>query len=247
MAHSDDEGFLSRWARRKAQREKDAERRDAVSAAEQAEPTPESAADSLSDAGEGESTPGEQALGEEAVSAEDLPDPETLGRDDDWTPYLKRNVPSELRVKALRRLWRLDPVYANLDGLVDYAEDYNGPAFTGKPVKTLFQVGRGMVLPDEPKTPKGEATAPEVAAAEEGLTSSAESQEAGAQQAAETNLDSEHGEAEPERLDAVASEAPASLESPPREEQVAQSSAPRARRALARRWGAVDMHNQKGH
>lgn len=237
MAHSDDEGFLSRWARRKAQREKDEERRDAASAADQAETVPESAAETLSQAGEGESAPGEKVL-----SGEDLPDPETLGRDDDWTPYLKRNVPSELRIKALRRLWRLDPVYANLDGLVDYAEDYNGPAFTGKPVKTLFQVGRGMVLPDEPKTPKEEATAPG-----EIPTSSAESQEAGTQLAAETNGDSERGEAEPERLDAAASKVPASVEPFPKEEQEVQSGAPRARRALARRWGAVDLHNQKEH
>ncbi|WP_022727390.1 DUF3306 domain-containing protein [Fodinicurvata sediminis] len=86
------------------------------------------------------------------LSAEDLPDPDTLDRDADWSVYLKRNVPAELRRKALQRLWRVDPVYANLDGLVDYADDYNDPVLLSRKVKTLFQVGRGMVLPeDEPR------------------------------------------------------------------------------------------------
>ncbi|MDF2096549.1 DUF3306 domain-containing protein [Aquibaculum arenosum] len=237
MAHSDDEGFLSRWARRKAQREKDAERRDAVSAAEQAEPTPESAADSLSDAGEGEST-----LGEETVSAEDLPDPETLGRDDDWTPYLKRNVPSELRVKALRRLWRLDPVYANLDGLVDYAEDYNGPAFTGKPVKTLFQVGRGMVLPEKQeaaeKAAEEDATDATAVPAQE-LPDSIEAAPVAdeEQQNAEALVDSDDPLAVPRVSGDAVEGAPASVDSPAVQGETAENHQKRPRRALARRWG----------
>lgn len=86
---------------------------------------------------------------QEMLSPDDLPDPETLGRDADWSVFMKSNVPAELRRRAMQQLWRVDPVYANLDGLVDYADDYNDPVMLSRKVKTLFQVGRGMVMPDD--------------------------------------------------------------------------------------------------
>jgi len=134
-----EEGFLSRWARRKNEEKLEAE--ETVQAPASQEVSKE--------------TPPADASGE-GTAPEELPDPESRGRHDDWTPFLKQNVPQELRVKALRRLWRLDPVFANLDGLVDYAEDYNGTQFTGQPIKTLFQVGRGMVLDDDPEEARPE-------------------------------------------------------------------------------------------
>ncbi|WP_051609084.1 DUF3306 domain-containing protein [Fodinicurvata fenggangensis] len=86
---------------------------------------------------------------QEMLPPDDLPDPETLGRDADWSVFMKSNVPAELRRRAMQQLWRVDPVYANLDGLVDYADDYNDPVMLSRKVKTLFQVGRGMVMPDD--------------------------------------------------------------------------------------------------
>jgi len=143
----EEESFLSRWARRKAQeQEQPAELRQPEA------PEPEGEANDAP--GEAQGSPAETA----EAAAERLPDPETLGRDDDWSPFLKAEVPKELRVRALRRLWRLDPVFANLDGLVDYAEDYNSPEFTGRPVKTLFQVGRGMLVQEEAETREAEET-----------------------------------------------------------------------------------------
>jgi hypothetical protein len=58
-------------------------------------------------------------------------------------------VPETLRRKALRKLWRLNPVFANLDGLNDYDEDFTDAATAVQAVKTIYKVGRGMVSDDE--------------------------------------------------------------------------------------------------
>ncbi|WP_366554377.1 DUF3306 domain-containing protein [Aquibaculum sediminis] len=233
MARSEDEGFLSRWARRKAQQEEAAEERVREPGGDHVEPTQGKQNEITVDAAEAEPAV------EEPVAAEDLPDPETLGRDDDWTPYLKRNVPSELRVKALRRLWRLDPVYANLDGLVDYAEDYNGPAFTGEPVKTLFQVGRGMVLPEKQEAAEEGATESTAAPAQE-LPGTAETVPAAdeEQQDAEAATDSEDPRAAPQASGDSVSKAPVSVDLPAGQGEPAEGHQRRPRRALARRWGS---------
>lgn len=211
-----DEGFLGRWARRKAQQHPDP---DAQEEKEQAlAPAEEEAGDVAPEA---------------EITAEDLPDPETLGREDDWTPFLKRGVPPEIRTRALRRLWRLDPVFANLDGLVDYAEDFNGPQFTGQPVKTLFKVGRGMLADEEPQKPPLHAEPePEPehdtgAAAEE----SAEPPLLEAGESAETpELLSDPEFSRAEDLDSGA-------EPEIRAEAPVRDNPPRRRGALARRWG----------
>ncbi len=53
-----------------------------------------------------------------------LPDIETLDRDSDYRPFLKRTVAPALRRGALRKLWRSDPLFGRLDGLNDYDEDF---------------------------------------------------------------------------------------------------------------------------
>ncbi|MBE1296386.1 DUF3306 domain-containing protein [Phycobacter azelaicus] len=117
------------WARRKAavQAEAEAERR-AEAAAEAAER--------------------EQALEEktdEEILAElELPDPDTLEEGDDFKVFLRDVVPARIRTRALRRLWRLNPVLANVDGLVDYGEDFTDSAMVVEGMQTAYQVGKGM-------------------------------------------------------------------------------------------------------
>ena len=54
-------------------------------------------------------------------------------------------MPDDLHRQALRKLWTSDPVFANDDGLKDYADDY-ASLFTGSsPVKTLYRVGKGFL------------------------------------------------------------------------------------------------------
>jgi hypothetical protein len=78
------------------------------------------------------------------VPPEDLPPIETLTADSDFTPFMRPGVPDALRNSALRKLWQSDPALANLDGLVEYGEDYaaayNAPAVVG----TAYRVLQGM-------------------------------------------------------------------------------------------------------
>ena len=62
---------------------------------------------------------------------------------------MRNGVPAELRRLALRRLWRSNPVFANLDGLNDYDEDYSALGIVAEQVSSLFQPGKGMVDPED--------------------------------------------------------------------------------------------------
>ncbi len=73
-----------------------------------------------------------------------LPDPDTLGAQDDFSGFMRTAVPEALRRRALRRLWTLNPVLANLDGLVDYADDFTDAATVIPNMQTVYQVGKGM-------------------------------------------------------------------------------------------------------
>jgi hypothetical protein len=56
---------------------------------------------------------------------DDLPDVDSLDAESDFTPFMREGVPEEVKNLALRKLWRTDSVFANLDGLNDYDEDFN--------------------------------------------------------------------------------------------------------------------------
>lgn len=75
----------------------------------------------------------------------DLPDPDTLKPGDDFTAFLRDVVPEHLRRRALRRLWRSNPVLANLDGLNDYDGDFTNAATDAPGVKTAYRVGKGLL------------------------------------------------------------------------------------------------------
>jgi hypothetical protein len=49
-----------------------------------------------------------------------------------------------MRQQALRKLWTSDPVLANLDGLLEYGEDFRAAFVNPGVVKTLYRVGKGM-------------------------------------------------------------------------------------------------------
>ncbi|MFN3209443.1 MAG: DUF3306 domain-containing protein [Roseovarius sp.] len=74
-----------------------------------------------------------------------LPDPDTLGRGDDFSAFMAQAVPDRIRRWALRRLWGTNPALANLDGLVDYGEDFTDKATVIENMQTAYQVGRGML------------------------------------------------------------------------------------------------------
>lgn len=87
-----------------------------------------------------------------------LPDPDTLGKGDDFSVFMRSVVPDRIRRRALRRLWVSNPILANLDELVDYGEDFTDAATVVDNLATAYQVGKGMLhhvlaMPgDDPET-----------------------------------------------------------------------------------------------
>lgn len=122
-----DDDFLSRWSRRK---------RLVADEAEAQEQGPEPVAEAEPQTNEEEA---------ELLARLRLPNPESLGPGDDFSVFMADGVPQFLRKRALRVLWRSNPVLANLDGLNDYDEDFTSPELTQKVLATAYQVGRGFV------------------------------------------------------------------------------------------------------
>lgn len=97
----------------------------------------------------------QQALAEEHAALEEktdaeilaelqLPDPDTLTAGDDFSAFMAKAVPDRIRRRALRVLWRSNPVLANVDMLVDYGEDFTDSATVVENLQTAYQVGKGM-------------------------------------------------------------------------------------------------------
>lgn len=168
-----DDDFLSRWSRRKR--------------AVLEESPPEPAAPVEEPAANPEVDEDEAAI----LARFNLPLPETMQPGDDFSAFMAKGVPAFLRKRALRVLWRSNPVLANLDGLNDYDDDFTSPELTQKVLATAYQVGRGFVSKaSEIAEPEEVAEEPEVAAEEpvskdEEPVSYAENREADSQPEAE--------------------------------------------------------------
>ena len=87
-----------------------------------------------------------------------LPDPDTLQKGDDFSGFLRSEVPERLRRRALRRLWRSNPVLACLDRLVDYDDDFTDAATVVPDLKTTYQVGKGLLAHIEAQNTKNNPT-----------------------------------------------------------------------------------------
>ncbi len=74
-----------------------------------------------------------------------LPNPEDMQSGDDFSAFMNRDVPEHLRKQALRTLWRSNPVLACVDGLNEYDDDYRAAMLLQEPIKTAYQVGKGML------------------------------------------------------------------------------------------------------
>ncbi len=142
-----DEAFLSRWSRLK---------RASATPPDPAPPTTEPPVTAALVETDGDAPP--VPMDEAADPLADLPSVEDLTAESDFTPFLRADVPEDLHRQALRKLWTSDPVYANDDGLKDYADDYTGLFNLSEPVKTLYRVGRGFLTddPESPSPPRGE-------------------------------------------------------------------------------------------
>lgn len=118
------------WSRRKV----------AVRKAEQAE-----LAEKEAEAAAEERAELEQKSDQEVLEELGLPDPDTLTKEDDFSGFLSATVPERLRRRALRKLWGINPVLANLDGLVDYGDDFTDAATVVENMQTVYRIGKGML------------------------------------------------------------------------------------------------------
>ncbi|APF37160.1 hypothetical protein BOQ54_07315 [Chelatococcus daeguensis] len=133
---SSDEGFLTRWSRRKeaARRSEDA----TVPVNVPAEAPDEIAAPTAEAGAQVSASPVDDA----PVPLEELPPIESIGPETDLTPWLKRNVPPAWRQAALRRLWVSDPGIRDFVGLADYDWDWNTP--DGMPGYGPLEIGEAV-------------------------------------------------------------------------------------------------------
>jgi hypothetical protein len=174
-----DEGFLSRWSRRKVEVKTGvvSEDRPHPDPLPQREREPRAndqiveATASLAPLGRGIEGEGQA----EAQSPEQAPQPPTLADVDhltptsDYTPFLTRHVDESVKRAALKKLFT-DPHFNLMDGLDTYIDDYSKPdpipeamlrRMTQSKFLGLFDDEEKDELPTEPKaSPDGDAPAP---------------------------------------------------------------------------------------
>ena len=127
----EEDGFLSRWSRRKLE-----SRREVEPAPEPAPLAPEPPPEAGEPVPE---VPGEGEMSAEEIAA--LPPVESIGPQTDISAFLRKGVPAALRKAALRRVWAADPAIRDyVNEAREYAYDWNVPG--GVP-------GTGALLPTD--------------------------------------------------------------------------------------------------
>ncbi len=125
--------FLGRWSKRKLRPEPENSDATETVVEEVSDATlPDEEQIALVEEGKGDLVArenSEDAEGEEQEPhpAEDI-DIEELEYGSDFTPFMDAKVPKALKRMALRKLWRSNPILANIDGLNDYDEDFSDAA-----------------------------------------------------------------------------------------------------------------------
>ena len=125
----EDDGVISRWSKRK--------RGIAIEAEQEEEQLSIEEQQEVDDAYQAELLQNKQA-------AEEI-DLDTIDEESDLSVFMKAGVPEALKKKALSILWRSNPVFANVDGLNDYDEDFGSSDLILKTFKSAYQAGRGYL------------------------------------------------------------------------------------------------------
>lgn len=144
-----EDGFLARWARRKNAAASGVPETDPdeIARAEAEARAVEEEAGRTEEVGRTEAEARAEAHAAELEAnraAAEAVDLETIDEKSDVSVFLKEGVPALLKQAALRKLWRSNPVFANIDGLNDYDTDFTGTGTTLEKVATRWQVGKGF-------------------------------------------------------------------------------------------------------
>ncbi len=144
-----DEPFLSRWARLKSEATRPPKSSSTKTAA--LDPT-------QADAPAAERMPGPEPADAEAGAKPEEPaldlekiDFDSLGADSDYKPFMRAEVPDEIRSKALSKLWLSDPVLSGPEQLSDYMEDFTDAAraVPAGTLRTAYKIGQGFLSDEE--------------------------------------------------------------------------------------------------
>jgi Protein of unknown function (DUF3306) len=151
MPRPTDESFLVRWSRRKRANQLDPTVGTRHESTEPDNTSPPSAEtghqEPVAKQVEGE----RQQAADPPTASDEIPDDlkevdvDALDYESDFARFLEKDVPEALRRRALRQLWRSDPVLANVDGLNDYDDDFTDAALAVKVLETAHKVGRGYL------------------------------------------------------------------------------------------------------
>jgi hypothetical protein len=106
-----DEGFLARWSKRKA--EARLAETDAEAAKLPADPV--------------QTSPAGEDRDEAEVPLEDLPPIDSITAETDLTPWLRKKLPEGWKRAALSRTWASDPAISQFIGLAENTWDWNAP------------------------------------------------------------------------------------------------------------------------
>ena len=132
MSETEQKPFLSRWAQRKAGKQAEVDVLEEVAQTEQVDATGE--------------TEEEAALSDEELCARyELPDPENCTDPEQLDGFFDGQVPDRLRQLAMRRLWRLNPLFRFADEMVEYGEDFTDAATVIPNMQTAYKVGKGYM------------------------------------------------------------------------------------------------------
>ena len=181
---TDDDNFFSRWSRRKAQ-----VRTGQPLPAEPPAPVPPVVPVSMARAGAPLTSAAPPATQPPANAPPAQPVPEKppaltlddvaqLTREADFSPFVGRQVPAEVRNAAMKKLFT-DPHYNVMDGLDIYIDDYSKPSPLSAAEMAKMVGAQFLKLVDDPNEVKIPAPAPVVADPEH----AAEPEEAQAPQA----------------------------------------------------------------
>lgn len=178
---SDDASFLSRWSRlkRRVTLERETSSKSPAATEPPAPPVPAPAARSDEPQEMPRAalpSPAPPADAEEPVDLSKLPSIESLGTNSDYSMFMRKGVPEDLRMKALRRMWLTDPVLAGPEVLDMYAWDYTGVDGHKPLVRPVIEAVAAVAKGVQDAIKEAEAQAPDASAPEPAPDSAASQQ-----------------------------------------------------------------------
>lgn len=140
------EGRMARWSRLKQEARSGHDKPPAVAEAEKTAALVPAA------------PPPGAAGGEKDDPLKDLPPIESLGKDSDYSMFMREGVPDDRRAEALRKLWTSDPAFQEAFPFEMHMEDYHATFTPIDALKdTIYKVGRGFLTSEDIAARSGEA------------------------------------------------------------------------------------------